>query len=434
MKPITAILIGAGGRGTLFADIMARMPEKYKIVGVAEPDGVRRSNIQQMFKLPDEACFESWEQILAQPKMADMAIIATQDDMHYHPALKAIDLGYHLYLEKPIAQNAQECADVANAAKKKGVKVLVCFPMRYAPFFKRVKELVMEGLIGDVISIIHLEAAGNQSFAHNYVRGDYHSEAEASPVLLAKSVHDLDVLQWIIDKPCKRVQSFGGLMHFCPDNAPEGAPVRCIDGGCPVADTCVYNCRKLYLDEGSLEGMRVNVAKGLTAGLVPTDEEVLHALKTRDFGLCVYHANNDVVDHQVVNMEFEGGTTVSFSMNAFNSTDRYIRVFGTKGDIYANRTESEFQVYTFADQKKWTIPVLKPGEQIAGAHYGGDEKLLLELYEYLQDGYDGFCAGDIDISAKNHLIGFAAEQSRHTGTVVDLDTYMKQHGLSNDGE
>ena len=126
MNMITAILIGAGDRGTTYARNMASLPELYKIVAVADRAKPRRDNIQQMFQLPDEMCFESWEDILNQPKLADVAVIATMDQMHYAPAMKAIELGYHLLLEKPEAQTAQECADIALAAEKKGASVVVC--------------------------------------------------------------------------------------------------------------------------------------------------------------------------------------------------------------------------------------------------------------------------------------------------------------------
>ena len=130
MKPITAIVIGAGSRGSKYAKLMAQLPDKYKVVAVADPGKSCREKVRELAQLPEEACYESWEQILAQPKMADLAVIATLDDMHYQPALRAIEKGYHLLLEKPVSQTARECADVALAAEKKGVSVLVCHVLR----------------------------------------------------------------------------------------------------------------------------------------------------------------------------------------------------------------------------------------------------------------------------------------------------------------
>lgn len=431
MKPISVIIIGAGNRGERYANQMAQMPDMYQVVGVADPSKARRDHIRQQFALPEEACCASWEEILAQPKRADLAVIATVDHMHYEPAMRAIEQGYHLLLEKPVAQTAQECTDIAAAAEKKGVSVLVCHVLRYTPFFGKIKELLMAGTIGDVISIAQVEAVGNVHYSHSYVRGNWHCEAESTPMLLAKCCHDLDMIQWLLDKPCKRVQSFGTLTHFTKENAPEGAPVRCADGGCPIGETCPYNCIHHYYDEKN-NRRRSIITNGISAGFQPTDEDVLRALQTTDYGLCVYHANNDVVDHQVVNMEFAGGATATLTMNAFNAGGRHIRIFGTKGELYAFMADQEITVYTFADKQKRAVPVVKTEESINGGHGGGDAGIIKELYEYLSGAYEGFRAADIQTSVKNHLIGFAAEQSRHDGTVVNVDEVFAQYGFTND--
>jgi len=418
MKQISVILIGAGNRGTKYVNYMHEMPERYKVVGVADPNSRNRERARQRYGLTKDACYESWEEILAQPKLADLAVITTMDELHYAPSMKAIELGYDILLEKPVAQTAQECIDIANAAKEKGVRVLVCHVLRYTPFFKKVKELLMSGAIGDVMSVIHVEAVGNLHQSHSFVRGKWHSEPETTPMLLAKSCHDLDIIQWLLDKPCKRVQSFGHLSHFRSENAPDGAPVRCFEGNCPAADTCPYNCVDVYVKRTHNSWYRCG----------ETLEEVEDALRNTDYGLCVYHANNDVVDHQTVNMEFEGGITATFSMNAFNQGGRYIRIFGTKGELYAHANATEITLYTFADMKTRKISITETQEDIAGGHGGGDIGIVRELYEYLSDSYTGFCAADIGVSVSNHLIGFAAEQARHEGRVVSVKEFCKENG------
>lgn len=431
MKPYSVIIIGAGSRGRSYATLMKDQPDKFTVVGVADPDPARRKVVQTMHNLSDLACFDSWKAVLSRPKMADVAIIATLDDQHYEPAMKAIELGYHILLEKPVAQTAKECADIALAAEKKGVKVLVCHVLRYTTFYKKIKQLVMDGVIGEVMSAILVEAVGDLHQSHSYVRGNWHSEAESTPMLLAKSCHDIDIAQWLIDKPCKKVQSFGRLTYFTPENAPEGAPVRCIDGGCPVAETCAYNCKKLYYDDKENAWFRRACTRGFAKTETPTDEEVMAALKTTDYGLCVYHANNDVVDHQVVNLEFAGGATVSFSMNAFNEGGRYIRLFGTKGELYAHAKDSEITVYTFAERKEEKVPIKSADESIVSGHGGGDTGIINEFYEYLGNHYSGFSAADIHTSVKNHLIGFAAEKARRTDAVVSVDDFFESYGMQN---
>jgi len=431
MKPISVILIGAGGRGGAYVSRMNALPEKFKVVAVADPIENRRERVQKWCNLPDDMLFRSWTDILDRPKMADVAIISTMDDMHYEPALKAIELGYNLLLEKPAAQNAKECADIARAAKEKGVSVLVCHVLRYSPFFKTMKKILMDGTIGEPMSVIHVEAVGNIHQSHSYIRGDWHSEKETTPMLLAKCCHDIDIIQWLLDKKCKKVSSFGDLTYFRAENAPEGAPVRCWDGGCPIGDTCPYNVRKLYYDSTDDDWFRRAATIGISKKFKPTTEEVKTALETTDYGLCVFHANNDVVDHQVVNMEFEGGTTANLTMNCFNKGGRFTRIFGTKGEIFAYAADTEITVYTFDDNETRKIPVIKTEESILGGHGGGDDGIVLELYDYLCGNYNGYCAADIETSVKNHLIGFAAERARHTDTVVSIDEYMQEFGMEN---
>lgn len=428
MQQYKVILIGAGGRGVTYLEHMKCMPEKFQIVGVAEPIKERRENIQKMFHLSDEDCYQNWEDILKMPKFADIAIIATMDNLHYEPALKAIESGYNLLLEKPVAQTVKECTDIALAAKKKGVEVLVCHVLRYTPFYKTVKKIVMDDMIGDVISVIAVEAVGNIHQSHSYIRGDWHREDETTPMLLAKCCHDLDIIQWIVNKPCKKVSSFGELTHFTPKNAPEGAPKRCIDGTCPIQDTCPYECKKLYIGKDSLSWMRRAVSRGFSQEFLPTDEEVLTALENTNWGSCVYHADNNVVDHQVVNMEFEGGATASLTMNAFNQGGRYIRILGTKGELYANASAAEITLYTFDNNETQMIPVAETEESIAGGHGGGDYGIVVELYDYLSGNYTGYCAADIDTSVKNHIIGFAAEKARLNDTVENVAEFSKSYG------
>ncbi len=430
MKKIKVIIIGAGSRGTAYADALHQLPDQFEIVGVADPMEGRRKAFQERYGICAEQCFVSYEDILDRPKMADLAVICTMDDQHYEPALKAIALGYDLLLEKPLAQTAKECTDIAIAANQKGVKVLVCHVLRYTPFYKTIKKLVMDGMIGDIVSSLHVEAVGNIHQSHSYVRGNWHSEAASTPMLLAKCCHDIDIIQWLIDKPCKRVQSFGSLTYFTPSYAPKGAPKRCVDG-CPAGDTCPYNSVKLYYDDKDNDWFRRASTVRIAKEEDPTDEEVMKALETTDYGLCVFRANNDVVDHQTVNFEFEGGITSTLTMNAFNVGGRYIRLFGTKGELYANMEDEEITVNTFEDKKQHKIKSAGISDSILSGHGGGDMGIIMELYDYLSDNYSGYCAADVDISVKNHLIGFAAEEARRSGTVVDVDRFFEGYGIDN---
>lgn len=419
-QKIKVVLIGAGNRGTTYTDLMAQLPEKYEVVAVAEPIENRREYIRQKHRIPEEFCFESWNDLFAKGKVADAAIISTQDKDHFEPAAKAISLGYHLLLEKPVSPTPEECWEICRLAEEKDVKVVVCHVLRYAPLFEIVKKIIDEGKIGKIISINHEECVGNIHQSHSYVRGNWGNEGRSSNMLLAKSCHDLDLLQWLIGKKCKKIQSFGALTHFRIENAPEGSPEFCIEG-CPVGDKCPYNAVKLYLEDKENLWFRTTSTRDNN----PTDEKVEKAIRTTQYGKCVYRCDNDVVDHQVVTMLFEDDITVTFSMNAFNRGGRYLHIMGTKGELHAALdNDTPIRIYDFETAKTTEIDVIA-GDGVLNGHGGGDEGIVDSLYEYLMDNYKGSSISDIRTSVNNHLLVFAAEKARKEECVVDFEAFLK---------
>ena len=429
MKQLKVILVGAGNRGRTYCRYMKNMPEKYKVVGVAEPHELRRAEFAKEHGIPVENCFESWEGLLSRPKMADIAVIATNDDAHFEPAMKAIALGYDILLEKPVAQTAEECAAIANAAKAKGVRVLVCHVLRYTSFYKALKSVVESGMIGEVMSLDQIEAIGDVHFSHSFIRGNWHDSVETTPIVLAKTCHDLDIIQWLVGKKCKKVSSFGELTYFKAENAPAGAPVRCAAEDCPERGKCPYDSLKIYIDNPDGLCWKGGFRNAVATHPNYTDAELLEALKRTDYGLCVFHANNNMPDHQVVSMSFEGGATAQLTLNAFNRGGRYTRIYGTKGEVYAFASDEEIVVRTFADRKKHVISLNKVDETITGGHGGGDYGIIYDMYDYLCGTYEGNNAAEIGVSVQNHMIGFAAEKARLTDTVVDIGAFCEKLGL-----
>lgn len=420
MEKIKVILIGAGNRGTTYARHAYDACPELEIIAVADPNPVRRNHIKEKFNLPESACFESWENILALPKFADAAIIATQDQMHFEPAMKAIELGYNLLLEKPAAPTPKECYKIADAANKKGVQVFICHVLRFTPFFTTLKRIIDEGKIGKVMAINHYEGVGHIHYSHSFTRGNWHKESDSSPMLLAKSCHDIDILQWLVGEKCTRVHSFGTLSHFCAANKPEGAPEYCYMG-CPAAESCPYNAEKIYACEKSHYISRAADSES------PTADDVRRVLTETNYGRCVYQCDNDVVDHQIVNLEYEGGATVSFTMCAFNEGGRRIHIMGTKGEVYATMKDKTITLYEFETGKKTDVPIVDAitNQEITGGHGGGDRGIMRALSEFLTGTYKGNGLTNISTSVANHLTVFAAEQARREGRVVTVDEYIE---------
>lgn len=419
MKKLTVALIGAGNRGQTYTNIMKDL-EQFEVVAVAEPLKERREYIQKLHHIPDERCFLSWEELVKQPKLADVAIVSTQDRMHFAPAMKLIQLKYNLLLEKPAAPTAEECQQLADAAKKQGVKILVCHVLRYSPFFRKLKDLIDSDQVGKVLSIHHDECVGNRHQSHSFVRGNWGNEEDSACMILAKSCHDMDILQWLIGSPCKQVQSFGSLSYFTPENCPEGAPDYCIEG-CPHGDECYYNAVKLYLEDEKNLWFRETA----TMLIKPSQEEVEHTLRTTQYGKCVFKCNNDVVDHQVVNLEFENSAVASFHMSAFNKGGRHIRIMGTKGEIFGDMSKGTIELYHFSNKETELIDPSerKLSDSIVDGHGGGDGGIVNTLYQYLTEDYDGDLLSEIGISVQNHMIAFAAERSRKENRVVKLSEF-----------
>ncbi len=418
MKKLKVILIGAGNRGGTYTDVMAAMPEQFEVVAVAEPRDSRRERIQEIHKLPDDMCFTDYKPLLALGKIADIALIATMDRDHFEPAMMAIDLGYDLLLEKPITPTPEECIALTENAEKHGVKVVICTVLRYTPLFIKLKEIIDSGRIGKVMSINHEECVEFVHQSHSFVRGNWGNSERSSVMLLQKSCHDIDILQWLLGKKCKKVQSFGALTYFTEENAPEGAPERCIEG-CPVGDTCIYNSVKLYLENDS------NWFRSAATKLVKsTDEDVKKSLMESNYGKCVFHCDNDVVDHQTVNMLFEDDITVTFTMNAFNTGGRYINIYGTKGEIRAAlKGDTPIRVYDIVSKETEEIPS-SGTDGIVGGHGGGDSGIIVTLYKYMTGDYTGNSVPTIQESCYNHLVTFAADHARKAGTVVDVEEYI----------
>ncbi|MBR7178251.1 MAG: Gfo/Idh/MocA family oxidoreductase [Oscillospiraceae bacterium] len=407
MKPITAVVLGAGSRGCSYSGYAREYPEALQIVAVAEPRADRRDLLAQELNIPESNRFASWQELLARPRMADCVFVCTMDDDHTAPAIQAMELGYHVLLEKPMSNTEAECRLIADTASRTGRALAVCHVLRYTPFYMTLKNLIDQGQVGEVTVINQIENVGYWHQAHSFVRGNWRTVRETSPMILQKSCHDMDILLWLMGKDCRRVQSFGSLRHFTPENAPEGAPERCLDG-CPHAERCPYYAPALYMDMRRT-GWPVDV---ITTDLSEAGRR--KALEEGPYGRCVYRCDNDVVDRQVVNLEFEGGAVATFTMTAFSADfSRQLKIFGTEGQITADMGTNQIVLHRFGEEKQ-TIPV----DAARSGHGGGDYGILRDFLHVLRHG--GESRTSANVSLQSHLICFAAEKSRKEHIVVEL--------------
>lgn len=410
-RPITCIVIGAGARGNTYAAYTEHYKGEMDIVGVAEPNKIRRDRFSTRYHIDTKNQFTTWEEVFNVPKFADAVMICTPDHLHYGPAMAALKMGYDILLEKPIAQTFQECNDILDLAKKNNRIVGVCHVLRYTPYFRKMKAVVDSGAIGKVISVQHMEPIEHIHMSHSYVRGIWRKEAETNPIILAKSCHDMDILRWIINQPCEEIVSFGDLKWFKKENAPEGSTMRCTDG-CKVESTCAYSALRIYHRERTW----------LYHFDLPNDETkgdaILENLKNGPYGRCVYQCDNDVPDHQICAMTFGNGVTVTFNMEAHTSyAGRRTSIMGSEGDIVGDEATMMISNFSTKEVTNW---VTAEHNVIKSGHGGGDFGLVKDFIQAVAHQDPNILTSTIDLSVESHLMCFKAEESRHHKKIVKI--------------
>ncbi len=412
-KPVTAITLGAGNRGNVYGDYAAAYPAELDIVGVAEPIPIRNERYAQKHNIPAKHRFTTWEHVFKVPKFADAVIITTPDNLHYGPAMQALEMGYHLLLEKPIAQSWRECSDILKQAKKYNRIVAVCHVLRYSPYYRKVKEVMDSGLLGDIISLQHMEPIEHKHMAHSFVRGNWRKADETNPIILAKSCHDLDILRWWIGKNCRYVSSFGSLKWFKEENAPPGSTARCTDG-CKVESECPYSALQIYYRKRER-----NYVFDLPEDKSKQAEYVLQQLKEGPYGRCVYRCDNDQPDHLVLGLEFDSGITASFNMEAFTIyAGRRTRVMGSMGDLVGDEEELYIANFRTGEIEKW-MP-----KDVGSGHAGGDWGLARDWVNAVDKEDPSLLTSTLDASMESHLMAFQSERARLNRTVEKIDLGM----------
>ncbi len=411
-KPVTAIVIGAGSRGSTYAGYARQYPGSLTITGVSDIQEERRIHMAEAHQISGKYRFGDWSEVFKVPKFADAVIISTPDSLHYAPCMKALEMGYDVLLEKPIAQTIQQCYDIQQQAKKYNRIVGVCHVLRYAPYFLAMKNAIDSGAIGEIVSVQHFEPIRYHHMAHSYVRGNWHNSKETTPIILAKSCHDLDIIRLMVNRKCEQVSAFGDLMYYKKEHAPEGSSDRCLN--CRVEEQCPYSALKIYLrDKRYLYVFDLPEDKFLHEGII------LEKLKKTNYGKCVFRCNNDQCDRYVVNLKFESGITAAFSMEAHTSSGgRKTRIMGTKGDITGDMKSFTITDFLTNKQTVWNEDITDlPGYQ---GHAGGDWGIVKDFVLAVSNHDENYLSSKIEVSVESHIIGFKAEESRLQNKIATI--------------
>ncbi len=419
--PLRLACIGCGARAQTYAQLAARRPDRFQIVAGADPVAARVEKIRRYSGRADFCGYASAEALLSAGKLGEVMVIATPDSGHYEPCCRAIELGYDILLEKPIATRIEQALEVERLARQSGRRVMVCFVLRFAAFYRKVKEILDSGALGELVSIQAGEGVMPWHQAHSFVRGHWSVTAKSSPMILSKCCHDLDIIHWLAGRPCRRVSSFGSLEFFRSERAPAGAPARCTDG-CPVDQTCPYNAMRYAGDK-----REPWLAQVYDRAQEASQEEIVAWLRASPWGRCVYHCDNDAVDRQVVSLEFDRGLTGSFTMTAFEN-GRHIELYGTRGVLKGGETyRQHFGTHLVflpheGEPVRYTVQAEDGGYEL---HGGGDAGLVNALYDEMTKPPQEPLQASIASTVHSHVIAFAAEQSRVSKQTVDLLAYQQ---------
>jgi predicted dehydrogenase len=431
-KPVTIAILGAGNRGTGYAAYAKLYPEWLKVVAVCDKHDFKCRRIQKDYDIPDENVFiGDWSLLMSRPRICDAVAICTTDREHAKPAVALAKLKYNILLEKPMSVSVDECVQIYEAVVANNVILAVGHVLRYTDYTTELMRVLESNVLGKIVNIQHLEPVGFWHFAHSFVRGNWHNENESTFSLLAKSCHDVDLIAYMMNSKCTKISSFGNLLHFKKENKPAeaGDAKNCLD--CPYERSCPYSAKQIYLDAFAKSG-RTGWPMHVVQPHGDIDiENLTAALRKGDYGKCVYEMNNDVCDHQVVNMEFENGATASFTMIAFTEEicQRKTKIFGTLGELEGDGIDT-LKVFDFLTRE---TKIIHPSKEVAtsdvplpeSGHGGGDFGLMRAFLNACVTGNQAYVTSGPKDTLDSHIYVFAAEHARRSGTVVNIDDYKK---------
>ncbi|MBF9015027.1 MULTISPECIES: Gfo/Idh/MocA family protein [unclassified Oceanispirochaeta] len=444
LKPYRIMLAGAGDRGQGYMKWIRQNPGSMELTALADPIPSRREILSDKHKLPESQCFEDWKDMLTAGIEADAVIISTQDNQHLEPAQAFLEKGYHVLLEKPMAVDIDSIKKIQKAAEKSEGTLTVCHVLRYDPLFRKIKDICDSGSLGKIQSMYHAENVSWYHYVHSYVRGNWRNSKESSPLILAKSCHDLDLIQWMMPGNAASILSTAQRSVFVEN---LDRPERC-SPSCPEYSSCKFEAEKTYLYGRSMK-LALSRLPGLfgLAGKVmyhypdlsrnlpilkkyhfwkdwPTSTisddlspgGVRKALETGPYGRCVYRCDNDQPEHWESIIEFDSGASAVFRLHGMSREEgRTLRIDGTEGTLDAKFGNTHELSLTFHDGSPSEAYSFDSG---ALGHSGADSALMDDWFNVLK-GSDP--QSPASVSALSHYMAFAACEAWETGKKVSFE-------------
>ena len=410
---VTFSVVGLGGRASAYLSALQELyPNEHQVVAVADPDPVKQARARNDYGLQDNQIFDTDLDLMEQPRLSDVAIVATQDKLHLRDIRGLLAKGYDLILEKPVATTLEELQEIAAVSKSFPEQmVAVCHVLRHTVFFGEIRRILESGRFGPVVSIQHNEHIGYYHFAHSYVRGPWNNSETSGPLTLTKSCHDMDILLYLLGNThCQQISSYGALSIFNRDHYdPATMAPMCVD--CPQNESCAFSAPKLY-SSGKIKSVVFDLS---------SVDKVRENLGTSPYGRCVYHCDNNVVDHQSTAIKFDNGVTATFNLSAFSAkVNRSLKIMCQFGEIRAIEKPYLIETTDFRTDET-TVTELDIRDR---GHGGGDKAFVKDFMESYLHGVP--FNSTLEHAIESHAMALLAEESRKdNGNAKSVSQWMQ---------
>lgn len=408
MEKVKLAIIGTGLRGAYtYAPLIAKYKDKCEIVAFVENKKGRRDLFLEKYPVDKDMVFDNLNDFIAHDKLADAVIISHYDLLHYDTAQVLLVKGYDVLVETPAANSLDGLVHLKEySLKNKDRLFMVAYNNRYSSFYTKLKEIVDDKKLGDLINISYNVDIGYQNFVHNYVRGNWRITSDTATIMLTNSCQDIDMMINLSKGKCQKVSCFSDLRIFNWENFNTKMSENCFR--CGEEESCPFSAKKIYLQEDKLINNSVHIN--------PTKDNLEAILKQGPYGKCVFYCDNDVCDNLTSIFKFDNKVTSNFNINAFTKeSDKKIRLFFKEGEVEASFKQKEIKIKSFLNTDEKIIKIDQENT---------DEKLFLDFIDRVKNKNYKSCISDVGSVIESHVATFAAEFANVSETVVDVKSFF----------
>jgi predicted dehydrogenase len=370
-------IIGCSKRIEGILTELLRRDKNIEITALCDPDPKRIEDFKKHLA-PDARVYDSVKQLVSDPEIEWVAV-GTWNSLHAQQAIAAVEAGKHVYCEKPLATNFDDCVAIKSAFTKNKKKLMIGFTLRYSPHYRKIRSLIESGAIGKIVSFEFNESL---NFNHGgHIMSCWRRKREFTGChILEKCCHDIDLANWMVGSRVLKVASFGGLDFFKPENE--------------------HYMNDLAPDE---EGHRAYCSWPTAWGKNP------------------FTSDKDIIDNQVCILQYANGVRGTFHTNInAGIPERRMYILGTQGAIRAEAFTGKLELQKIG----FTEKLQDLATDSRDSHAGGDDILVDYWSKMIHEDVPSLT--DIKTGIESAVVCFAADEAMLKGQIVDLSRYWMQ--------